>query len=604
MNVVRFLVALLMSILAFSSALCKADWINLTGAETAPNIAEIYIHDDHVQLNLEIFVNDLEIFKELIPDNFFEDTNIQRPNISKRLNEFSENKFQFITETGENLQAELSIVEPRLRKDRKSPFAGMINPVTQQRAPEAPADKRVLYAELKFPFDKKPNQLTIVPPLDNEGRVLASIGFIVYQKSVPIIDFRYLSEDAKLTLNWSDPWYSKFENPNLKRHHKDALMSFLYVEPFEVRHELLIRVKDMQNWINFKLQGTEYIEINELESVKKQIGEFLLTKNKVLIDGNEYEAILDRVNFVKVGIKGIQLLEKPERLDTSAAIVGVIITYITQSLPKRVSVDWELFTEQIQVVPATSIDPAGPLLSQVTPDDNVHIWNNFLKTYKVPTVENIAIDPNILYVKLPLGVIVCVMLFLFALYKIKTNNKAQRSVFLSIAVLSIVFAIGLYYFPIARISIPRPSIASSTITQKEAIALVESLLKNVYRAFDFHNEEHVYDKLAITVSGDLLTEVYLQNRKSLSIQKAGGAQAKIKDVDVLTVKLEPLNRKNLSYLFTTTWTALGSVGHWGHVHTRQNQYEGIIKVEESEGNWKITGLELLDEKRIDPNADI
>ena len=32
----------------------KADWLNLTGAETAPNIAEIYVQDDGVKLVLEV----------------------------------------------------------------------------------------------------------------------------------------------------------------------------------------------------------------------------------------------------------------------------------------------------------------------------------------------------------------------------------------------------------------------------------------------------------------------------------------------------------------------------------------------------------------------
>ncbi len=31
----------------------KADWLNLTGAETAPNIAEIYVQDDRVRLVFE-----------------------------------------------------------------------------------------------------------------------------------------------------------------------------------------------------------------------------------------------------------------------------------------------------------------------------------------------------------------------------------------------------------------------------------------------------------------------------------------------------------------------------------------------------------------------
>ena len=40
---------------------------------------------------------------------------------------------------------------------------------------------------------------------------------------------------------------------------------------------------------------------------------------------------------------------------------------------------------------------------------------------------------------------------------------------------------------------------------------------------DFREEEDVYDKLAISVSGDLLTDIYLQSRKSLQIEQAGGA---------------------------------------------------------------------------------
>jgi len=45
---------------------------------------------------------------------------------------------------------------------------------------------------------------------------------------------------------------------------------------------------------------------------------------------------------------------------------------------------------------------------------------------------------------------------------------------------------------------------------------------------------------------------------------------------------------------------MGTVGHWGHI--RQNQYEANIIVEPVDGAWKITGLELLEEKRIDPYA--
>jgi hypothetical protein len=130
------------------------------------------------------------------------------------------------------------------------------------------------------------------------------------------------------------------------------------------------------------------------------------------------------------------------------------------------------------------------------------------------------------------------------------------------------------------------------------------LLKNVYRAFDFREEEDVYDKLALSISGDLLTDIYLQNRKSFAIQKACGAQAKIKQVDILGASAERLHDGVLGYSIKGRWTALGSVGHWGHIHMRRNFYDAIIRIEAVDGSWKITDLELLEEKRIDPNDQL
>ena len=71
--------------------------------------------------------------------------------------------------------------------DRLSPYAGMINPLTRQRAPEPPVDKRVLYAEMVYPFAFKLHTITIIPPLDKEGRARI-IGFITYHEAVPVID--------------------------------------------------------------------------------------------------------------------------------------------------------------------------------------------------------------------------------------------------------------------------------------------------------------------------------------------------------------------------------------------------------------------------------
>ena len=596
------IVATLLLLVGGSIGSAKADWLNLTGAETAPNIAEIYIHDAHVRVVLEVYIGDIDTFHDLVPDDWLREPDSSRLSEADRMMWFSSEVFKLVTDSGETLQGRIELVEPRERKDRFSPFAGMINPMTRQPVPHAPADKRVLYAEIDYPLEGEPSGLTIVPPLDENGRAVVTVGFIAYHKSVPVIDFRYLGAPARLALDWTDPWYSKFDHPNLTRHHKHALMSYLYVEPYEVRHEILTRVKDLAQWMDLSLSGDRYIELDELEPLKQRIGAFLLAKNLVQVDGAPLKPILDRVNYVTVSLNGIQLMEKPERLDLSTAIVGVIIAYITDGLPQTVTVDWDLFTDRIQRVPATSVDPAGPLLTFVTPEDNVHAWRNHLKTYRLPAVEQIAVADALTTMRLPVGTILSLAALVASCFLIRARRRNRQSTRLAygLGAAALMIAVGAYpYFYIAA---PRPAAVAPRLTAADGTALLHSLLKNVYRAFDFRDEDDVYDKLALSVSGDLLTDFYLQNRRSFAIQRAGGAQAKIKDVEVLNTELAPAPGRGLAHTFRTQWTASGSVGHWGHVHTRKNLYDAEVTVEPVDGSWKITGLEVLEEQRVDPFA--
>ena len=109
------------------------------------------------------------------------------------------------------------------------------------------------------------------------------------------------------------------------------------------------------------------------------------------------------------------------------------------------------------------------------------------------------------------------------------------------------------------------------MTEKDAVLVLNNLLNNIYRSFDFREENDVYDRLATSVSGDLLSEIYLLNRKSQVVTQARGAQARVKEVEILDVHVNHLDGRHLGLLFYTQWTAMGSVGHWGHIHIRKNQ---------------------------------
>ena len=76
----------------------------------------------------------------------------------------------------------------------------------------------------------------------------------------------------------------------------------------------------------------------------------------------------------------------------------------------------------------------------------------------------------------------------------------------------------------------------------------------------------------------------------------------MKEVEILDVTVGEHPDRSLAYVFNTEWTAMGEVGHWGRIHMRQNRYRADITAEPLDGAWRITGLELLEEERIDPYA--
>jgi hypothetical protein len=590
-------------LLAAAAALpAHADWINLSGAMSAKNIAEFHVNNDHLKVVLEIFVQDLPTFMDLIPDDMLK-YDIQRPAQQERMRRFSSEILRVVVDEKIQLPARLKLAEPRMRIDRPNPYAGMINPLTRQQVPGPPADKRVLYAELVYPFPegRRPQLLTLIPPITKEGYPL-SIGFIAYHNGVPIIDFAYLSEAAYLTLDWEDPWYSRFSAKQYKRWQQSGLLTFLYIEPFEVRHETRVRVKDLAAWMDLGLKGDEFIEMDEFLPLQERIGKFLLKKSRVEIDGRSANPILDRVSFVKRTMSRTYFLDQPERIPMNTAMIGVVVTYVTVGIPQRVTIDWELFSDRIQKVPTIAEDPAGPFPSFVTPDDPVLVWQNFLKNYQPPTVAEIDVDKKISHMRLPAASLVCLVLILPIGCLIRRRKKQGQPVKLFVGCAAVLVAIGALLYPFGRVAVGRPAIIAPTIEKEQAVNIVKSLLKNVYRSFDFREESEIYDRLATSVSGDLLETIYLQNRKSLIVTQAGGARAKVKEVEMQEVRVEPGQGQPLQLVFHAKWTAMGTVGHWGHIHIRKNQYEANLSVEPIDGVWKITDLELLEEKRIDPYA--
>ena len=589
---VRTLVASLLILATSTIPAARADWMNLTGAETAPNIAEITVLDDRVHVALEVYVGDLATFEALLPSDQLKRSVASRPSLPERLRRFSGETFQIITDDGTKLQANLRLAEPRLRKERTSAFAGMINPTTRQRVPGPPEDKRVLYVELEYPFSGRPESLTIIPPQSASGITAVSIGFIAYHKSVPIIDFRYLSGPAKVILDWDDPWYTKFDNPILKRHHKSALMSFLYVEPREVRHELLIRIRDLQEWTDLGLSDGATINSATRTQIKERARAFFVTRNPLEVDGIPAVPVSTRAEFLRISLTGLQVIEDDQPLDFSATIIGIILSYPVKHLPQHVTVKLDLFSDRVQQIPATAIDSAGPFLSIIEASDPTFEWRNFLHKYQEPKVSPVVLDDG-----RSIGVpALSVLLLVFAL---GAATLALRPIFLPRPIWTVTSGVSavaaVLLLRVAVIDVTNPF--AGPPDEVTSAQILSGVLANVNHAYLEKDPAALRQALEIVIAAEGFTDVEEELGRALAIKVAGGGIARVDAIENLVLKDITTLEGRPGFRSLAEWTANASAGHWGHAHRRTIRFRALVELVDDDGAWKLAGITVVRAKQ-------
>ena len=263
-----------------------------------------------------------------------------------------------------------------------SGIANLLDEITGQPLPAGKdGGEAVVYLRLTYALSGRPRTLVLRPPMRQDGRTsAANVGFVVYHLGLPVIDFRYLGREEVLDLDWEDPWFSRFRNRNLRRQYDSPLAGFLYVDHFEVRKEVIVRPKDLQEWVDLGLTGKKVIPVADQEELKRRAAAFLAERSPVTIDGEKVSGTLDRIHFLRRGLRQTGVIDPPEELGINAAILGVIFVYPRSAgLPQEVTMTWDLFAAKIRKVPAVASDEAGGLLFFVTPEDPVLRWQNFLQ---------------------------------------------------------------------------------------------------------------------------------------------------------------------------------------------------------------------------------
>ncbi len=546
-----------------------ADAVVVTRAMTASTIMEAFVDEDAIVVELEVGTQELEAFPELGraaagAKNF----PVPIP---------PESELSFLAD-GTRLRGTIESAERRKRVERDE--------VSGEPLP-TPKAEEVLFVVLRYPLSDQTNTLVLSPPSE-EGYAITDIGFVVYHRGIAVNDFRYLAASEQLQLDWEDPFYSRFERKTLKRQFDSPMNVFLYVEPFEVRKEFVVRPLDLARFTDLDVQPHQPIPAGRRDAVLAQIAEFLAERAPVTVDGAEAEPILDRIHFLKRGLRMTRVVMPDEPIDGTNAIVGAIFVYPVDGLPKDVRLNWDLFDERIMRVPGTATDEAGPMPYFLTPDDSQLRWVNYLKGGTLPGRLEVRSPQS--HISVPVGF----SLGLILAVGVWVAAWRRRSWALGHA--AVALAVVAWFVPTPTVDMPVPSSVRGP-SGEEAAPTIHALLYNVYRALDFRDEEVVFDRLAQSLSGDVLERVYLEMRKGLRLENQGGARVRVRDVELLEVIPEQSDRAG-TLRYKTKWNATGTVGHWGHTHTRTNQYEAMITLARIDGRWKINNFEILEEARV------
>ena len=67
--------------------------------------------------------------------------------------------------------------------------------------------------------------------------------------------------------------------------------------------------------------------------------------------------------------------------------------------------------------------------------------------------------------------------------------------------------------------------------------------------------------------------------------------------DMQDIEFTPADEAS-AFRALATWNVHGSVGHWGHVHTRSNQYRAELLIRAVDGRWKLVDMNVLQEQRL------
>ncbi len=565
--------------------------------------ASMFVTKTTARTRLQMFAEDLVLFQGLEPDAA---DRISAEDLRRGLEDhkaFLLEKFVVRDAAGERLIGRVTDLKPF-----EIPPDGI---------PSTEMMKHSAVYEIEHSFASPPQFLTIQQDIADENFIIPSeMSLHVHQSGTALNFAERLLPGASTTVrfDWDAPlsedasdsewdlWFEKQREKTLGITSYSSVYSFVYLEPTEIRHELLIPLATLGTMIQLRHADPSFVDVSEQDVIRKDVEKWLSGQNPVLINGRAVSPRFSRIDFYSLDLSDFAAQAEPRRVSMASGRVGVIMSYQPEDgIVRDASLTWNQFYSSMTKIPAVVI--AGPERVERfefsrfnKPAENTLTWAcppAMLPQSVEPVLVQLPEPPRVKVPFIGSALLLagcCGFLFL-------RSRAAGRLA----AGLLAATGIALILIPAAATEIADPW-RRPELSADAAAEVARTLHRGMYRALDFGTEDRVFDVLATSVDGPLLEQLYVQLMDSLRVREQGGAAARIRTVEYELAELQPRSAAPgdaawPGFSCTVRWLVAGTVEHWGHVHERQNLFNGRLTVEPRNGEWKITRMDILGQEQ-------
>ena len=574
---------------------------SLVGHPISLSTAVADIYPDHLQVELRILVEDLVLYHQLKADG---EQTVSRENLmtaSELHRSFLKQYFRVFLKDGEPLPGEITevdlseIPETGVRLDQVMELG--------------------VYYYFHLPMEQQPDYLTFTQQFGGSDAPVPSVMDLILLQKGARLDFPVQigpRSPHSIALDWENPprndriyWKERREWMKQRREallgvtSYSATYAYLYLEPREIRFEILVPLLTLETWLPLQREEADYLSVAEQDVMEKVLPGFLQEVCQTHIDGMEITAQLDRLDFFTLDIRDFAKKQERKKVGVANARVGMILSFPTKGNFQSASLEWSFFNEVTPLLNTMTyvFDQPGERFF-FTDNERTWQWQSPKHAFGPQVSSWLSLPPVPSVPTMPLSLLFLLAAFSGGAFALKRNWK------IAVPLLVLGGWFGWWNPVWQQMVIPHPTKEAPLPTPPEQNKITEVLLRNIYRSFDYLQDADVYSALSRSADGDYLEKLYLQIKKGLILTEQGGAHSRVRNVRWLESEPTSHSMRAQSFSLSVKWEITGTVEHWGHIHTRRNAYRAELEVKAVDDEWKLVDLEVLDEDQVESSTQL